>query len=79
MTGRPALLPTFLIGDDLRAGRLTAVLRPFVSSDLPIHAVYAHRKYLSAKVQHFVEFLSGVCGANPPWDEGLELGPYEAA
>ena len=74
-----ALLPTFLIGDDLRAGRLTAVLRPFVSSDLPIHAVYAHRKYLSAKVRHFVEFLNGFCGANPPWDEGLELGPYEAA
>ena len=74
-----ALLPTFLIGDDLRAGRLTAVLRPCVSSDLPIHAVYPHRKYLSAKVRHFVEFLSRFCGANPPWDEGLELGPYEAA
>lgn len=67
-----ALLPTFLVGDDLRAGRLKALLRNHVSSDLPIHAVYPHRKYLSAKVRHFVDHLRGACGANPPWDEGLE-------
>ena len=66
-----ALLPTFLIGDDLRAGRLKALLRGYTSSDLPIHAVYPHRKYLSAKVRYFVEHLRGTCGANPAWDEGL--------
>ncbi len=70
-----ALLPTFLVGDDLRAGRLKALGQPFVSSDIPIHAVYPHRKYLSAKVRHFVDYLGGICGANPPWDEGLESGP----
>lgn len=67
-----ALLPTFLIGHDLRSGRLKALLRPFMSSDIPIHAVYPHRKYLSAKVRRFVEFLGEVCGENPPWDEGLD-------
>ena len=66
-----ALLPTFLVGDDLRAGRLKALLRDYISSDLPIHAVYPHRKYLSAKVRHFVDHLGGACGVNPPWDEGL--------
>jgi DNA-binding transcriptional LysR family regulator len=70
-----ALLPTFLIGDDLRAGRLKALLRPYVLNDLPIHAVYPHRKYLSAKVRHFIDYLGKVCGVNPPWDEGLEPRP----
>ncbi len=70
-----ALLPTFLIGDDLRAGRLKPLLGLFVSSDLPIHAVYPHRKYLSAKVRHFVEHLRTSYGQTPPWDEGLEPGP----
>jgi DNA-binding transcriptional LysR family regulator len=66
-----ALLPTFLVGDDLRAGRLKALLHSCLLEDLPIHAVYPHRKYLSAKVRHFVDFLADVCGSNPPWDAGL--------
>ena len=66
-----ALLPTFLVGDDLRAGRLKALLQAFLLDDIPIHAVYPHRKYLSAKVRHFVDFLAHVCGPNPPWDTGL--------
>jgi DNA-binding transcriptional LysR family regulator len=69
-----ALLPTFLVGDDLREGRLAEVLGPFNASDLPIHAVYPHRKYLSAKVRHFVDYLGWACGPNPPCDVGLDVG-----
>lgn len=66
-----ALLPTFLVGDDLRAGRLKALLPSPERDAIPIHAVYPHRKYLSAKVRRFVDFLADHCGPNPPWDEGL--------
>ena len=67
-----ALLPTFLVGDDLRAGRLKPILQSAQLGDIPIHAMYPHRKHLSAKVRHFVDALTEACGSNPPWDEGLE-------
>ncbi len=69
-----ALLPTFLVADDVRAGRLEMVLADQLESSIPIHAVYPHRKHLSAKVRAFVDHLVGHCGVQPYWDEGLEFG-----
>jgi DNA-binding transcriptional LysR family regulator len=66
-----ALLPTFLVGDDLRSGRLKAVLPDYAAADLPIHAVYPHRRYLPAKVRHFVDHLLGACGPTPAWDRDI--------
>lgn len=65
-----ALLPTFLVGDDLRAGRLECVLPELFRDEIPIHALVPHRKHLAAKVRYFLDFLLGICGA-APWDEGL--------
>lgn len=70
-----ALLPTFLVADDLRSGRLEALLVDSVIGEIGIHAVYPHRKHLSNRVRHLVDFLAHHCGAQPPWDEGLPLGP----
>ena len=47
----------FIVGPDVRAGRLVPVLQEFVSAPLPIYALYPSRKHLSAKVRRFVEFL----------------------
>lgn len=71
------LQPTFIVGDDLRAGRLRTVLDEYRSTDLNVHAVYAHRQYLSAKVRTFVDFLAGYFGAPPYWDRAdgqLDIG-----
>ena len=68
-----ALLPTFIVADELRAGRLEAVLADRIRSEIPIHAVYPHRKHLSAKVRAFVDHLVEHCGSAPYWDEGLDL------
>jgi DNA-binding transcriptional LysR family regulator len=62
------LAPTFLVGDDLRAGRLRAVLDTFADDSLAIYAVYPHRRHLSAKVRAFVDFLAGRFGPRPYWD-----------
>lgn len=62
------LQPTFIVGDDIRAGRLQAVLREYRATTLNVHAVYAHRQYLSAKVRTFVDFLAGYFGSPPYWD-----------
>ena len=73
-----ALLPTFLVADALRAGRLETVLTDALAGDLWIHAVYPHRRLLATRVRRLVDHLAGHCGAEPYWDEGLDLGTGSA-
>jgi DNA-binding transcriptional LysR family regulator len=68
-----SLLPTFLIAEDLRSGKLEAVLAESLRADTQIHAVYPHRKHLSAKVRRFVDHLATHYGPRPYWDEGLPV------
>jgi len=49
--------PAFIVGPDVRAGRLVPLLQEFVAPPMPIFAVYPSRKHLSAKVRAFVDFL----------------------
>lgn len=50
--------PDFIVGPDLKAGRLVPVLADYSHAVLPIFAVYPSRRYLSAKVRVFVDFLA---------------------
>lgn len=63
------LLPTYMVGQDLRKGRLQAVLTDYIPAPLEIHAVYPHRKHLSAKVRTFVDFLHERFQPMPYWEE----------
>ena len=63
--------PTFIVGEDLRAGRLVAVLESFAEDALSVYAVYPHRRHLSAKVRAFVDYLAGYLGPQPYWDRGI--------
>jgi DNA-binding transcriptional LysR family regulator len=49
--------PAFIVGPEVRAGRLVPLLQEFQSAPVPIYAVYPSRKHLSAKVRLFVDFL----------------------
>jgi len=49
--------PTFLVGEDLQAGRLVQVLPQYAGPGLDISVVYPSRRYLSHKVRALVEFL----------------------
>jgi DNA-binding transcriptional LysR family regulator len=51
------MLPNYIVGADIEAGRLQVILQDYPLSPLEIHAVYPHRKYLSAKVRQFLDFL----------------------
>ena len=66
-----ALLPTFLVGDDLRAGRLETLFMDRLEADTVIWAVTPHRKLLATKVRLMLDQLVSSCGENPPWDKGL--------
>lgn len=51
------MLPTYIVGSDIEKGKLKLVLENYPLPPLDIHAVYPHRKYLSAKVRSFMDFL----------------------
>jgi DNA-binding transcriptional LysR family regulator len=68
-----SLLPTFLVAEDVRSGRLEAILAGSLRADTQIHAVYPHRKHLSTKVRRFVDHLASCFGPLPYWDEGLPV------
>lgn len=61
-------LPTYMVGLDIKAGRLLPVLEQFEPPALPIYAVYLHRRHLSAKVSTFVDFLYDLYHPVPYWE-----------
>jgi DNA-binding transcriptional LysR family regulator len=50
--------PDFIVGADLRAGRLQPILRAYTGAVGAISVVYASRRHLSAKVRAFSDFLA---------------------
>jgi len=51
------MLPRYIVGRDIELGRLQVVMEQYAIHPLEINAVYPHRKYLSAKVRSFLEFI----------------------
>jgi DNA-binding transcriptional LysR family regulator len=66
--------PTFVVSEELRAGRLMALTLDYPPLELPgVFAVYPADRHPPAKVRAFVDFLAQRFGPNPPWDRGLKL------
>jgi DNA-binding transcriptional LysR family regulator len=63
-----ALLPTFIVGRDLQARRLQAVLSDYVPSERHIHAVYLPTRHVTAKVRAFIDFMRERLTPQPYWD-----------
>jgi DNA-binding transcriptional LysR family regulator len=63
-----ALLPTFIVGKDLQAGRLKAVLSEYVAPERHIFAVYLPTRHVSPKLRAFIDFLVERFGPEPYWD-----------
>ena len=62
-------VPTFYVGDDLRAKRLVALLTDYTPlPEINIYAVYPERRNLSPKVRAFVDFLHARFGDKPYWE-----------
>ncbi|MEO8751601.1 MAG: LysR family transcriptional regulator [Casimicrobiaceae bacterium] len=69
-----AFEPDFIVGDDVRSGRLRPILRGFAPPATGIHVVYASRRHLSAKVRAFAEFLTERF-ARPEWTLHFKAQP----
>lgn len=62
------ILPTFLVGPDIRARRLKVVLAEFPPTGLGVFALYAPNRYLAAKTRLLIDFLAERFGSAPDWD-----------
>jgi hypothetical protein len=62
------LLPTFIVGNDLQAGRLQAVLTEYVPAERNLYALYLPNRHLSPKVRVFIDFLLSHFAPPPYWD-----------
>lgn len=69
-----ALLPTFIIGGDLQAGRLRAVLSEYIPVERQVYALYLPTRHLPAKVRVFIDFLVERIGSEPYWDRDIPGG-----
>lgn len=64
--------PTFIVADDLRAGRLVALDLDQPTVELGgIYAVYLPDRHPPAKVRAFIDFIADRLAPDPPWDRGL--------
>ena len=64
------LTPTFVVGVDIKAGRLQVVLSEYRALEVSIYAVYPQRRHLSPKVRGFVEFMGNRISDSPYWELG---------
>lgn len=60
--------PTFVVGKDIREGRLIPILRDYEILEVTIFLVYPQRRHLSPKVRAFVDFMAKRITETPYWD-----------
>ncbi|KAA0984259.1 LysR family transcriptional regulator [Pseudomonas sp. ANT_J28] len=66
-----ALSPFWLFSEDLKAGRVTAILLEYSAQSLPVHAVSPANRRQSARVKAFVDYMSQAL------EEAPELQPIK--
>lgn len=60
--------PTFVVGEDIRSGKLIRLLPNYETLEVSIYLVYSGRKHLSPKVRAFVDFMAAAIQDPPTWD-----------
>lgn len=61
------LLPDFIVGEDIRQGRLVRLLPDWDISTIQLQVVYPGNRHIAVKVRRFVSFLAGKLR---PWKHG---------
>ncbi|HCI48229.1 MAG TPA: LysR family transcriptional regulator, partial [Rhodospirillaceae bacterium] len=72
------LQPTFIVGPDIKNGKLVPILTDYMPTEINIHLVYPHNRYLTAKVRSFIDFMVAHFKGAPPWDDWLKDYPDHA-
>ena len=67
-----ALRSTWDVGEELKEGKLKRVLKTYRGHErVGIYALYPSRRQIAPKVRVFIDFLTGLIGPQPEWDEGF--------
>jgi len=66
--GGIVMMPSFIGGADLCAGRLVPILPQYAAPELGIYVVYSSRRYVSAKLRAFIDMLAQSFTMSPEWD-----------
>jgi DNA-binding transcriptional LysR family regulator len=66
-----ALVPSWAVAEDLRAGALRRVLADWEPPPSAVYAAYPGKRLMSAKVKAFVDHLAQRFGRTPYWERGL--------
>ncbi len=66
-------LPSFLVADDVRSGRLTPLLTRHTNLETNLLAVYPESRHISPKVRAMIDWLVEEFGPEPEWDEALPV------
>ncbi len=61
-------LPTYVVGNDLRAGSLVEVLEPFRAPSDPIRVVYPSKRHLSPRIRAFIDLIAERWQDGVPWE-----------
>lgn len=73
-----AVVPTFIVSDELLSGALVTVLAGWRGADeFAVHAVYPPGRNPSAKLRSFIDFLVPRFGEMPSWDAWLTHRPLD--
>ena len=64
-------LPSFLVSDDVRAGRLTAILSDMTTRGSSLYAAYPESRHISPKVRAMIDWLVEEFRGEPAWDVGM--------
>lgn len=62
------LLPTFIAGRELQAGRLVSVLPAYHAQPIHLRMIYAPNRHLSTRIRLLVKFVQERFGDRPYWD-----------
>lgn len=64
------ILPTFVVYNEIKSGKLIPILRDYKWPELNAHAIYPPTRHLSARVRKLVDHLVEHCGGTTPyWDD----------
>ncbi|MEO9902009.1 MULTISPECIES: LysR family transcriptional regulator [Alphaproteobacteria] len=62
------IVPSYVITDDLRSGRLEAILESFEERRLPVSLLYLANRHLSRKARSFIEVIESEIAAVDDWN-----------
>ena len=61
-----AVLPDWIVGDDIASGRLTVLSLDPPVPEIPLHAVYVSRSHVAPKLRSFIDFIARRFGGERP-------------